>query len=225
MAGIAAQTLPSGTYIPPGKTYNPQTGTFEDKNSSDPYTEGMRSSSNAASSLNVAKAQGDVDFNIDPTGQTSYSNTSAQARQTEAMRLAALKDARDSFMSATGGVAGGSAPTVAPPNVQGNEGDARANAFRMAKDQAGKIARSSLTSIAENMASRGISGSGIEALRSAGAVQGADQPLQNLTSQQLTADTNRAADISDMSYTGAITQRGQDLASRSSYLNLLRSLY
>lgn len=217
-------TYASGTNPAIQKIYPNAVTIYDPKK--DPYDAGAYSPDAAAGALGTAQQQsGDVDFSIDPTGRTSYSNDSAQLRQTEAMRLAALKEARDSFLSATGGVNGGAAPTVAPPSVQSNEQDARANAFRMAKDQAGKIARSSLTSIAENMASRGISGSGIEALRSAGAIEGADQPLQNLTAQQLTADTNRAADISDNSYAGAITQRGQDLASRSSYLNLLRSLY
>lgn len=221
MGGIAGQVQ----YPYNGKYYNSVEELNAAKNK-DNFSPSVGSPSSAGGALSTAqKISNGADYNIDPSGNTSYSNASAQQRETEAMRLKALADARDSFLSVSGGTAGASAPTVQHGAVQGNEQDARANAFRMAKDQAGKIARSSLTSIAENMASRGISGSGIEALRSAGAVQGADQPLQDLTSQQLTADTNRAADISDLSYTGAVAQRGQDLSARSSYLNLLRSLY
>jgi hypothetical protein len=109
--------------------------------------------------------------------------------------------------------------------MSGNEQDARAAAFSRAKDQAGKIARASLTSIAENMSSRGMTGSGLQNLRDAGAIQGAEEPLQELTRDQMMMDVNRAADISDMEYRGDITQRGQDLGSRQSYLNLLRGLY
>lgn len=197
--------------------------TYEDQN---PYSQGRPSADSASDALAVAQQRsGGADYTVGSTGEVQYSNKSMQDRQSEAQRLAALKEARDSFLSVTGGSNGGSAPTVANPNVQSNEQDARSAAFARAKDQAGKISRASLTSIAENMASRGTSGSGIEALRSAGAINGADEPLQELTRDQAISDTNRAADISDMTYSGAITQRGQDLASRSSYLNLLRSLY
>lgn len=187
-----------------------------------PYDAG-RASAGAASTANRtafgdANATG-VDYTIDPTGRTSYSNASEQQRITDASK-------RDSFMSLlSSNPAAPTAPNVSPSNVQGNEADARAAAFARAKDQAGKIARSSLTSIAENMAGRNMSGGGLQALKEAGAIQGSAEPLQELTRDQMISDTNRAADVSDLSYQGAITQRGQDMAGRASYLSLLRSLY
>jgi hypothetical protein len=187
-----------------------------------PY-DASSASAGAASTANKS-AFGDanttgVDYTIDPTGKVSYSNASEQQRITDAAK-------RDSFLSLlSSNPSAPSAPTVQPSNVQGNEADARAAAFARAKDQAGKIARSSLTSISENLAGRNMSGGGLQALRESGAIQGSEEPLQQLTRDQLVSDTNRAADVSDMSYQGAITQRGQDLANRASYLSLLRSLY
>jgi hypothetical protein len=188
----------------------------------------------SAGAANTVRRQVDpnLDFDIGPTGNLSYNNQSAQQRQTAELNAKLQREAderraaeRRSLLGLASKGGGGSAPTVQHASVQGSEADARAAAFSRAKDQAGKIARASLTSIAEQIAGRGISGSGIEALRAAGAIGGAGDELQELTRDQLVADNNRAADISDMSYQGGITQRGQDLSARQSYLSLLAGLY
>lgn len=132
--------------------------------------------------------------------------------------------ARGEILGAMGPTGGATAP-VQHGASGGAEPDVRAAAFARAKDQAGKIARASLTAVAEQAASKGISGGGWEALQSAGAITGASQPLQDLNVRQMEDDVNRAADVSDMTYTGGIAQRGQDLTQRQSYLNLLRGLY
>lgn len=191
-----------------------------------PYQEGAGSAEAAAGALGTAQTSANgADYSVDPTGRTAYSNSSDQERKTLELQSQLKAKDRDSFLALMSGQQGATAPTVAAPSIQGNEQDARAAAFARAKDQAGKIARASLTSITENIAGRGIAGSGIEALRDAGAINGAEAPLQDLTRSQMISDNNRAADVSDMGYQGAIAQRGQDLSSRSSYLNLLRSLY
>jgi hypothetical protein len=46
-----------------------------------------------------------------------------------------------------------------------------------------------------------------------------------LTRDQMISDVNRASDVSDMDYQGRITQRGQDLANRQSFISLLAGLY
>lgn len=107
-----------------------------------------------------------------------------------------------------------------------DEGAARAAAFARAKDQAGKIARSSLTSLQETMAGRGISGSGIEGLRTAGALGGAEDSLQDLTREQLIQDLNRSSDVSDMQYKGGLQMREQDMANRQSLAGMIsRGIY
>lgn len=189
-----------------------------------------------------------ADYSVDSTGGVVYNNSSAEQRQTIDQQAKIAADAaakqrdfaladRASFMQllATNPSAV-SAPNVAPVSgamgPQANEADARAAAFARAKDQAGQIARSSLTSIAENMAGRNMTGGGLQSLKEAGAIGGAGDSLQNLTRDQLISDNNRAADVSDENYQGAIAQRGQDvtargqdLANRASYMSLLRSLY
>lgn len=208
-----------------GQYYNSPAEVEAAKNK-DYYQTGAGSAGAAGTALGTAQTNANgADYSIDPTGRTSFSNETAQQKDILNLQSQLKAKDRDSFLSLVSQTNGATAPTVAAPNVAGNEQDARATAFARAKDQAGKIARASLSSITENMAGRGISGSGIEALRSAGAINGAEAPLQDLTREQMISDNNRAADVSDMGYQGAIQQRGQDLSSRASYLSMLRSLY
>lgn len=158
-------------------------------------------------------------------GPTPYAQRQWQLTD-EARRRKWQQEDREKLLSYFGQSGQGLPPSVTHPGLDtGREADARAAAFARAKDQAGRVARSSLTSIAEEMAGRGISGSGIEALRAAGGIGEAAEPMQELTRTQAMGEAQRAADISDLGYQGGITQRGQDLANRQSYLALLRSLY
>jgi hypothetical protein len=70
-----------------------------------------------------------------------------------------------------------------------------------------------------------MSGASIQALEEAGAIDNAAGSLLDLNRDQAISDVNRSADIADLDYTGRITQRGQDLQNRQSYLSLLGSLY
>jgi hypothetical protein len=209
-----------------GQYYNSPEEVEAAKNK-DYYNTGAGSAGAAGTALGTAQQTGGgADYSIDPTGRTSYSNETNQQKDILNLQSQLKAKDRDSFLSLVSSTNGGpSSPTVAAPSVQGSETDARAAAFARAKDQAGKIARASLSSITEQMAGRGIAGSGIEALKSAGAINGAEAPLQDLTRSQMISDNNRAADVSDMGYQGAIAQRGQDLSSRASYMSMLRSLY
>lgn len=196
-----------------------------------PYTQGAKSPQQAAGALSVAKQQGDVNYNVDPTGTTSYSNASAQARETDnnSARLQAEAEARRQqallglWNSTGGGV--GAGPQVTRGGVGGNEEAARAAAFARAKDQSGRLATAGLKSVQDNMAARGISGSGIQDMKDAGVIQGAEAPLQELTRDQLMMDLNRTADISDQTYQGNITQRGQDMAAKQAQMQQLMGLF
>lgn len=200
-----------------------------------PYDASKPSAGSANTAANtVGTNNPNLDFGVDATGRTSLSNTSAQARATmdHSAQIAEEQDAlkrkqtlsdRNSLVALMDKQNAGSAATVQYPGAQ--EQDARAAAFSRAKDQAGKIARSSLTAISESMANRGLSGSNMQALYDAGAINGAEAPLQELTRDQMMSDFNRAGDVSDMTYQGNITQRGQDLSNRASYMSLLAGLY
>lgn len=204
----------------------------------DPYDAAKPS----AGSVNAAArtVNPNLDFNVGPDGNVSASNTSAQARQMAELqaRLAADADVkktatadknrRDALTALSRSQQAPVAPPVAHAGLgvgMGGEADARAAAFSRAKDQAGRIARSSLTAISERMAGMGTSGGGMQALREAGAITDAAAPLQDLTRDQMISDFNRSADVSDLTYTGGITQRGQDMSQRAAYQALLRSLY
>ena len=201
-----------------------------------PYEGAAPSAGSVTDAFKQIQGIKDIGYGIDPTGRVSINNQEQQARLTDAQqaRFAAEEaerarqaDAakRDSFLGLLRTEESAPKPgMITHPGMTGGQ-DARAAAFARAKDQAGRIARSALTSISENMAGRGISGSGIDALRSAGSIQSAANPLFDLNTEQMLTDENRAANIADMSYQGDITQRGQDLANRQSFLSLLRSLY
>jgi len=164
---------------------------------------------------------------LDQQAQIGRGQQEATARQQREQDERRQKFFLEQSRGINGGAPGsGAAPsTGAAPGMQPPVQDARAAAFARAKDQAGKLARASLTSVAENVASRGISGSGIEALRSANAIGGAEESLQDLNTAQLMSDENRASNIDDRNYAGDLAKRGQDLNARQSYLSLLRGLY
>lgn len=115
--------------------------------------------------------------------------------------------------------------TPAATGLAPTEQDARAAAFSRAKDQAGRVARSSLTAIAEQVANRGMSGASVQALQEAGAIGTAEGTLQDLGRDQMMSDVNRAGQVADRDYAGQLAMRGQDMQNRQSYLSLLRGLY
>lgn len=179
-----------------------------------------------------------LDFNVSPTGTTSLNNQSEQQRRMAELQAQlgekadlrehqqAISD-RNSFFARMEQQPASAQPVISHAGAGGSssEADARAAAFSRAKDQAGRIARSSLTAIAEQMASKGMSGASIQALEEAGAINGAAGGLLDLNRDQAISDVNRAADVADLDYTGRVQQRGQDLQNRQSYLSLLGSLY
>lgn len=195
------------------------------RNTANIYSQGAPSgqAANTAAS-NVQDKR--LNMSVDPTGRVSLSNDAIlreQAAAAEASRRA--RERAELLALIEKNTPGASAATITHPGTSQASQDARTAAFSRAKDQAGQIARASLTAIAEEMAGRGISGSGIEALREAGTMDQAAGGLVEVTRDQALADAARQASIDDQSYQGQITQRAQDLANRQSYLALLRSIY
>ena len=125
--------------------------------------------------------------------------------------------------------AGAGAAPVTHPGLEGSAEAAREASFARAKDRAGSIARASLTSLRNIMGERGVSGSSIEGLRSAGIVGAAGSELGDVNREQLIQDLNRQAEIQDLAYQGGIQQRGQTLAANNpqSLMSLItaRGLY
>lgn len=198
-----------------------------------PYDASRPSAGAAGSAANQVRP--DLDFTVDPTGRTTLSNQSKMARgmaefnarlqqqAEERKRAQELADRGEFFAKLT------QTPGATPPQVQhagaGGTEAARTAAFSRAKDRAGQIARASLTAIAEEMAGRGLSGSGIESLREAGALDSTAGALLEVDRDQAIADAQRAGEVNDLTYQGGIQQRGQDLANNQSYQALLRAIY
>lgn len=118
----------------------------------------------------------------------------------------------------------GDAPRIGGPAGPGfDENAARAAAFARAKEQAGLNARASLDSLRGILDARGLGGefgSSEMSSKVADLVAGGHSQINDFTREQLISDLNRAAEISDMTYQGDITQRGQDLNRIQSLIGL-----
>ena len=108
-----------------------------------------------------------------------------------------------------------------------NEAAARAAAFARAKEQAGGTALSALRALNNQSAERGQTGSSMERGMIGNVVGDAASQVNEYSRDQLMADLQRAAQLSDMEYQGNITQRGQNMALTPAMLALVgqRAVY
>ena len=129
----------------------------------------------------------------------------------------------DSRMKALMSASGSAAPQVGGGNIAANEEAARNAAFARAKDRAGQTALASLTALQNVMANRGMSSSTEEARAMGNSLQGGADVINEFSRDELMTDLNRAAQIGDRNYQGAITQRGQDMNAKQSLMALINS--
>lgn len=147
-----------------------------------------------------------------------------------------LKKMMDSFNKTTtvgpGAGEGGPKPaTVDFGNISAAEDAARQASFARAKDQAGLIARSAMTGLNNAMGARGLAGSRYASGNMAGVVnQGANQ-LGEINREQAIQDLDVARKRASELYQGGISQRGQDvtmrgqdIAARQQYQQILAGL-
>lgn len=148
-----------------------------------------------------------------------------QQQQISAQQAAAAKkaEALKGLLYQFGG--NNSAPTVGFGGIGGAEQAARDAAYARAKEQAGLTAKSALKSLNNVMAERGLTGSSVERGNMGSVVSQAAGTVGDYTREQLMQDLNRSADVADLSYSGAVTQRGQDLNSKNYILGLLNAIY
>lgn len=235
MAGAIIPGYGGRDYYPPAPTppiYGSPTSTYQQQPAQPGQSySGYSNPVNPSGGAYTPPPQSPYPSGYNPVYQAQAEQAAKKAAD-DAAYAAQAKEAQDKFerdkllaLLTGGGGSGVAAPTVQHPSTTQASQDARAAAFSRAKDQAGQIARASLTAIAEEMAGRGITGSGIEALRDAGALDATASGLVNISRDQAIADAARQAEIDDMIYQGGISQRGQDLANRQSYLSLIKSLY
>lgn len=235
MAGVTLPGYNTSGSAPAGMTWDPVTKSFKpsvsDTNgypqgSVTPYGDTNVAGSNKTASQ--AAADTGADYTVTQNGGTDYSNKSAQDKMLlqERARLQAEAEARRlaSLSSYTNGNSTLMPRETYAGSIADTEAAAKSAAFARAKDQAGQIARAALQGVQENVAGRGVAGGGIEALKTAGVVQDAANPLQELTRDQMINDYERAATVSDNSYQGGITQRGQDIAQKNAQSQSLIAL-
>lgn len=105
---------------------------------------------------------------------------------------------------------GGSTPTahITAPDTTAAENAA----FARAKDQVGLTTRGALSGLAGAMAGRGIVGSGVEGRGQRGTVNQGQQQLGDVSRQQAITHADLAQKNAESEYSGAITQRGQDIS-------------
>lgn len=109
--------------------------------------------------------------------------------------------------SASGVAPGAQVPGIGPiDNTAANTA-----AFTQAKDQAGKIGRSSLESLRGLLGETGQLGGGAEASATRQLVQDAAGGLRNVRNEQAITGSNQALDIAKTNQAAGITQRGQDI--------------
>lgn len=212
MAGFAANS--SAVTPPPGMTYDQRTGQFVPMQSADPYTEGARSPSNAGTAVQSAygtAAKTGSDFQVGPTGETTYSNSTAG--DTNKAKLQAEAEARRfaQVQSLFGSGPGQLGPAVSHPGSGpgGPEQTAQDLSTARFKEKVGQVGRGAITALKENMAGRGMSGSGLEGELSRDVVNSGQSDLINKISSNEAATLQRGYDVNDQTYQGNITQRGQ----------------
>lgn len=182
-----------------------------------------------AGGTRLGQAQRDNPLVASEMGDSGYEWDAAESRYVPIYNSAKTKnDLLSKSMAALfgGGEASSTAPTAPTVSYGGPELTAAQDAaFARAKDRAGALARGAATSVHENAAARNTLGSGFEGEDVAkAAIAPSMDVLGNLNARQLAEAYNAATHGADQAYAGAITQRGQDLQSRSASMAALRSV-
>jgi hypothetical protein len=101
---------------------------------------------------------------------------------------------------------------VAAPDTAG----AQAALFAREKDRVGEVGRSSLTALRSALAGRGMLGGGAEAKGTRDVITAGMRELGETGREQTIQEANRQNQWARTGYEGALQQRGQDIAARSS---------
>jgi hypothetical protein len=195
--------------------------------SSSPFTSGQAPAFSSGQGMTTPQASTFTPIYSTTPGDSTRSTTTGSIsndafEKQQQMQLAAqlqqqAEQRRLGYMSSVRG----SSPEVTRGNLATDEAGARAAAFGRAKDQAAQTASASVQALHDVMAGRGMQNGSQEQSRLADIFTGAGQGVDEFTREQLIQDLNRAAEISDTNYRGAITQRGQNLAMVPSLMGLI----
>ena len=165
---------------------------------------------------------------IGPGGETTTSEEYGLSAAEELEQQLAARDKYNKLAEARRlamfqGLDAGGGDGGTDSNLSFNEEAARNAAFARAKGRAGQTARASLDALREIQSSRGLLGGAKEAQGAESVIGEAAGGLGEFENEQLMLDLNRAGEIGNRNYAGALTRRGQDIEKRRSLLALLSS--
>ena len=150
-------------------------------------------------------------------------NLSRGSYEDQQAMLLRAKLANDAFGRVSGSTSGGASPTVQYGGA--NADAARAATFARAKEQAGMNAGAALKSLQDVMGSRGLHGSTIEGDLTNEAISGGRGDIANSITNQLNEELGQQQHVTDTTYAGGFTQRGQDMNAKQTMLSILAGLY
>lgn len=185
------------------------------------------------SQQNLAKAetyrqQGQQNFNSAANHNANYetSYTDPQTGQTMHYKPGVDMSGLDSFMQKYGPKTGSATLSMTQSPAErvtldtGAINAADAAAYGRAKDQVGASTQGLLKSIQNQFGSRGLRGSSMEGRAAVGALEAGQGQLADTSREQAIQAGNRAVDLAKTSYTGNITQRGQDMDQQQAQMAL-----
>ena len=137
----------------------------------------------------------------------------ARAQQEAATARASTDEmlVRFGFIGDTGGTGGQGGGTTAPAGMAAGDVAAEDAAFARAKDKIGAVNESAKRSLSESMASRGISGSGVEAQQLGNVEAAGAGQLADVAQQGALETLKRRYQVADRDAALASTKRGQDV--------------
>ncbi len=127
--------------------------------------------------------------------------------------------------SATGSTGTGAAGPVSPgggvaPLSMPDMSASNSAIFAQAKDKVGQLSRSSLDSLAGELGSQGMLGSGAQVQGTRDILSSGMGELGQVDRDLATQNANTALDVAKTNYGGALTQRGQDIQSQEANARL-----
>lgn len=210
--GVATSVSNAGRSYPTAASWSPWSGKVLG------LEEGTKEYADAAAGLNQTYAQGDIQRGMQQ-GQQSYERSMRE--QQRGWQLEDQGTALGLFENTMGGAG-------TPARVTGDDSawDAMLAAqMGKAKDTAAAAVGAARKGMMDNMARRGISGSGIEAKQDMGIQLAGAGQIGAAGRENAIQRARRTADVSDRNYAGDITQRGQDITAQGQKLSLMPSIF
>lgn len=213
MAGLGGATYgsPFGALSGRGPITGGVASSVSNASRGGPSQAGWSTPAQMTPALQALYAQGDIQRGMQE-GQQSYDRSVSEQRR--GWGLEDQNTALGLFSSVTGGGGG-----ATPARVSGGDSSwdaSLAASLGRAKDTSAAAVGAARKAMMDNMAARGISGSGIEAQRDMGIQLAGAGEIGKAGREGAVQTAARQASVNDRNYSGDITQRGQDIGLETS---------